>query len=117
MRSHVRVLCLAPLIGAILAFAAISAPAAQAAFGVEKLAAVNCKFGHEKCAGSETAGLFPTSPPYSFPKEPNEAEAKAEGFVQAGGRIPYGVTDFELKTTGSFPDLKPEGAPVKSCQG
>ena len=73
---------------------------------------MNCKFGHEQCASHEVAGLFPTSPPYSFPKEPKEPEAIAEGFVQAGGRIPYGVTDFELKTEGAFPDLKPEGAPV-----
>ncbi len=109
MRVHARITFLALLTGAVVA---CSVPAVAGAFKVATFAAVNCKFGHEKCAGHEIAGLFPTSPPYSFPKEPEEAEAKAEGFVQAGGRIPYGVTDFELKTEGSFPDLKPEGAPV-----
>ena len=109
MSSYFRVSLVALVVGAVMSFVA---SAAQASFGVETFAAVNCKFGHEQCASFEEPGLFPTSPPYSFPEEPEEPEAIAEGFVQAGGRVPYGVTDFELKTEGVFPNLKPEGAPV-----
>jgi len=108
MRVHARISFLALLAGAILV---CSLPAAAGAFRVETFAGVNCKFGHEQCASFEVAGPFGT--PYSFPKEPKEPEAIAEGFVQAGGRIPYGVTDFELKTNGvAYPHAKPEGAPV-----
>ncbi len=108
MRVHARITFLALLTGAVLV---CSLPAAAGAFSVETFAGVNCKFGHEQCASFEVAGPFGT--PYSFPKEPKEAEAIAEGFTQAGGRVPYGVTDFQLKTTGeAFPKAKPEGAPV-----
>ncbi len=45
MRSHVRVLLAAPLIGAILALAAVAAPAAQASFGVESFFAAQLQGG------------------------------------------------------------------------
>ncbi len=70
MRSHVRVLLAAPLIGAILALVAVSAPAAQAApeFGVEKFSAANCTATHEGCAGEETTlGLLNTGLPRKPP--------------------------------------------------
>ncbi len=75
MRSHVRFALLAPLIGAIFA---ISAPAAQAAFGVESLFASNCQEA-ATCTKASTEG--------------NHSEI----FTQAAGHPPQGVTDFTLK--------------------
>jgi hypothetical protein len=96
MRVHVRFSLLALLIGAIVA---VSAPAAaQAAFGVESFVAVNCSEGHENC-GEEPG-------PFSFPSEELPAP-EVEGFTQAGGRVPYGVTAFKVNTEGTLPDLIP----------
>ena len=100
------------VLGVLLAGAVPAA--AQAAFGVEGFTAVNCRFGHEGCAGFNVASGFEA--PYWFPKEPTEAEAKAQGFVQAGGRVPYGVTDFKVNTTGAYPNAIPDGAPVKKVR-
>ena len=77
MRSHVRVLLAAPLIGAILALVAISAPAAQAAFGVESFFAANCKT--EACTLKSTL------------------EHPSEYFTQAAGHPPAGITEFVVK--------------------
>jgi hypothetical protein len=106
MKSHVRVSLLAPLVGAILTLLAVSAPGAQAAFGVEKLVAVNCSAGHEACA-HEIAKVGPFE--YSITKEPSLAEAEAQGFTQAGGHVPFGITDFKVNTKGSLPTAEPEG--------
>ena len=37
------------------------------------------------------------------------SEAEKEGFTQAGGRVPNGVTDFKVKTEGAYPNAKPAG--------
>jgi len=98
MRSKVRFrfALLAPLAGAILALVAVSAPAAQAATGVERFVAVNCSAGHETCGEEGT-------PPFTLPKkEVTEAEVKAEGDTQAGGRVPFGITDFKVTTVGEY---------------
>src|ERR1700733_3447381 len=79
MRVHVRFSLLALLVGAIVI---VSAPAAQAAFGVEKFFAGNCKAAFESCG----AGA----------KEGGTVEAETEGFRTAGGYTPFGVTDFVL---------------------
>jgi hypothetical protein len=103
MKFHARLSFLAPVLGAILFALAISASGAQAqGFGVEKFAAVNCSEGHEGCA-QETIG------PFSIPKEPTKEEAEAQGYVQAGGHVPYGVTDFKVATKGELPRQVPEG--------
>jgi hypothetical protein len=113
MRSNVRFALLAPLVGAILAFAA---PAAQASLGVEKFFAGNCKAGatNEKCGGEELTLLPPPFVSYVIPKEPNLTETEEKGFTQAAGRVPNGVTDFKVNTTGTYPDAAPElsGGPV-----
>jgi hypothetical protein len=119
MRSNVRFrfALLAPLVGAILALVAVSAPAAQAApeFGVETLVAGNCTAAYEAC-GSEEIKLAPGLE-YSFPKEPTPAEAKAQGYTQAGGHPAWGITDFKVNTEGAFPNEVPVGlattGPVK----
>jgi hypothetical protein len=80
MRVHVRFSLLALLVGAIVA---ISAPAAQAAFGFEHFFAGNCKAAFESCgAGANDEGT--------------KLEAEVEGFRTAGGYTPFGTTDFIL---------------------
>src|SRR3954462_13490571 len=104
MRVKLRI----PLLAALAAVGALvaSAPAAQAAFGIEKFIAVNCEV--ETCA-EEKVG------PYSFPKvspEPQaKEEAEAEGFTQAGGRVPFGITHFKVNTIGPIGHQAPDGGP------
>jgi hypothetical protein len=94
MRVHVRSSLLALLVGAIVI---VSAPAAQAAFGVEKFFAANCGAAFEKCGeGAEGGGVV---------------EAELEGFRTAGGYTPFGVTDFVLnhhEQTVPFPANVPD---------
>jgi hypothetical protein len=94
----------------VAATCAISAPAAEAAFGIEKFVAVNCSEGHEACGGEEVE--IPGIGKYSFPKEPTLAESKEAGFTQAGGHVPFGVTDFKVNTEGAFPNEAPAGGVV-----
>jgi hypothetical protein len=113
MRSNARIALLAPLIGAILALLAVSAPAAQAAtaFGPEILVAGNCTEAFKTC------GSNPLTGPYAFPKEPTEAEARAEGYNQAAGHPAWGITSFKVNTEGELPNAVPAGltttGPVK----
>jgi hypothetical protein len=91
MRFRVRV----SLIGLIAsAIVTASAPAAQAAFGIEKFFAANCKVA--------------TCEPAEKPSE-EKAKAEAEGYSQAGGHPPFGITDFTVNTKGAFPEAAPEG--------
>jgi hypothetical protein len=87
MRSCVRFSFLALLAGAIVA---ASAPAAQAAFGVEKFFAANCNAAHEACKQAAT------------PAE-EKAKAEEEGFAQAGGHPPFGITDFTVNNASGVP--------------
>ncbi|HEV3072032.1 MAG TPA: hypothetical protein VGY76_11490 [Solirubrobacteraceae bacterium] len=82
MRSPARFSLLALLTSAILA---VLAPAALAApeFGVESFFASNCKVN--TCAKGAT------------PAE-DKAKAEAEGYSQAAGHPPFGVTDFKLNS-------------------
>ncbi len=67
---------------------------------IEKLVAVNCKVG--TCGQENVLG------PFNEPKgEVTVKEAEEEGFTQAGGRVPFGVTDFKVLTTGNYPDKVP----------
>jgi hypothetical protein len=92
MRSHVRVSLLAPLLGAILALVAVSAPAAQAAvpFGIEDLFAANCKVS--------TCGEFG-----------GPALKDSELYTQAAGHPLAGITAFKINTEGTFPNEAPSG--------
>jgi hypothetical protein len=83
---------------------ALAAPAAQAAgFGVEKFVAANCIAGHENCVEELLFGVYP------LPKEPTLAESEAVGYTQAAGHPPYGITAFNINTTGSYPNAAPTG--------
>jgi hypothetical protein len=67
---------------------------------IEKFVATNCTVS--KCGQENVLG------PFNEPKaEISEEEAHKEGFTQAGGRVPFGITDFKILTTGSYPDKVP----------
>ncbi len=83
MRFQVRISLLA-LIATTFAVG-VSAPAAQAALGIEKFFAGNCKVNTCKKNLGET-------------KEEEKTKAEAEGFTQAGGHPNFGVTDFTVNT-------------------
>src|SRR2546421_3269121 len=99
MRTHARVWLLASLTGVLLSLSAASIAQAAEAPAIEKLAAVNCSEGHEQCAHKVVninLGFPFGEQHYSVTEEPKEAEAIVEGFTQAGGHVPFGVTDFTL---------------------
>jgi hypothetical protein len=77
---------------------ALSAPVAWGAFGVESFFAANCKVSTCAKAASPSEEL---------------AKAEAEGYSQASGHPPFGVTDFKLNRkqiqTVPFPAFGPEG--------
>lgn len=91
MRSHARVWLLALLTGVLVAaLVPASAFAVAEVPVIEKLVATNCKV---KTCGEETVEGFKEPKPKIEP-----AEAKSEGFTEAGGRVPFGITDFKVLT-------------------
>jgi len=92
VRSHVRVSLVALIVGALVL---LSASAAQASLGIEKFVGINCK------ASAETCGENGKSP-FGETVEPEIVESKAEGYTQAGGHVPFGVTDFTVSHGGSI---------------
>jgi hypothetical protein len=108
MRSKVRFrfALLAPLAGAILA---VSAPAAHAGVEIEKFVGVNCLKTAETC-GEKPAEVTPGSgqghnpigQPLTETSEPNLEESGAQGYRQAAGHVPFGVTDFMVKHAGVY---------------
>ncbi len=108
MRSSVRFSLLALLVAVI---AAISAPAAaQAAVGIEKFVAINCQEAFKECG--EEPGPTTILGPTKVPKEPSKAEAEAQGYTQAAGHVPYGITDFKLTTVVTKEPLPQTEAPT-----
>ncbi len=100
MRSCVRFSFLALLVGVLVAVAAPAIADAAEAPSIEKFVATNCTVA--------TCGQETVFGPFKEPKPKIEpAEAVAEGFTQAGGRVPFGITDFKLLTTGTYPDKVP----------
>jgi hypothetical protein len=100
MRSFgVRFSFLALLVGVLVAFAAPAA--AQAAVEVEKFVGINCKTTAEKC-GEKVVGADIFGEPIAETVEPDLAESEAQGYTQAAGHVPFGVTDFTLKHSGSL---------------
>jgi len=100
MRSCVRFSFLALLVGVLVAIAAPAVADAAEAPAIERFVATNCIV--------ETCGQENVFGPFNEPKaEISTKEAHEEGFTQAGGRVPFGVTDFKVLTTGSYPDKVP----------
>ena len=103
MRTQVRFSLLALAVAALVVFVA---PAAQAAEfpAIEKLVATNCTVA--TCGQEEVVPGF-----FNEPKaEVTVKEAEKEGFTQAGGRVPFGVTDFKIAT---FEEGSPAVSPGK----
>jgi len=99
VRSRIRVSLVALVVGALVV---LSVPAAQAAEapGIEKFVATNCEVS--TCGQEDVLG------PFFEPKaEVTVKEAEKEGFTQAGGRVPFGVTDFKVATVGTYPHKVP----------
>jgi hypothetical protein len=108
MRFAVRFSFLALVVGVIVA---VSAPAAaQGAVGIDKFVAVNCEEGHETCG--EEPGPATLFGPTGVPKEPSKKEAEESGYTQAGGHVPFGVTDFKVTTVVTGKPLPTTEAPT-----
>src|SRR5450755_335365 len=109
MTLRVRGLLLGTVAGAAMVVClgmALIAPAAQAAFGVEKFVTANCIASHPECVEEEVkVGPFV----YSFPKEPSLSEAREGAYTQAAGHPAVGITAFEINTEGTFPNAAPAG--------
>ena len=104
MRLHARVWVLSMICGVLLgAVFASSALAVAEVPVVEKFVATNCKASAPAC-GQEFKEerenpLTTEQEKYFEPKaEITPTEAKNEGETQAGGRVPFGVTDFKVLT-------------------
>jgi hypothetical protein len=118
MRVHVRGWLLMVVCGLALA---VALPSAAQAIGIEKFVATNCEFGSEECGEEKIAETeeivlekgAPVNKKFQF-FEPNEEvtveEAENEGFVEAGGRVPFGITDFKLASVGAYPERIPTAA-------
>ena len=104
MRSNVRFALLAPLIGAILAFAAPAA--AQAAVEIEKFVGVNCAKVTKGAAKSSRRRNRRSEKTSSEAPRGNRGthrrESEEQGYRQAAGRVPYGITDFMVTHTGEY---------------
>jgi len=102
MRFHARLWLAALVTGVMISLGA--AAVAQAAAEVpltEKLVATNCKVS--------TCGQEEKEPGFFEPKAViTKEEAEKEGFTQAGGRVPFGVTDFKVLTLPEFEGKKAE---------
>jgi hypothetical protein len=102
MRVHARVSLLAlfccVLVAALVPAAALAVTEVPA---IEKFVATNCE--KEKCGQEVVVPGFFNEPKAAITVK----EAEEEGFTQAGGRVPFGVTDFKVLTTGSYPDKVP----------
>jgi hypothetical protein len=101
MRTHARISLLVLICcGLVAALVPVASLAAEFP-AIEKFVATNCT--KEKCGQENVLG------PFNEPKaEVTVKEAEEEGFTQAGGRVPFGVTDFKLAT---FEEGKPETTP------
>jgi hypothetical protein len=101
VRSRVRVSFVVLVVSA-LALVALSAPAAQASLGIAKFVGINCKATAETCGEvySGTNDVFGSH--LNETAEPKLAESEAEGYTQAAGHVPFGVTDFTVTHSGTF---------------
>ena len=108
MRSRVRGLLLGTVAGAATVVClgmALVAPAAQAAFGVEKFVAANCIVGHQNASKKKSKSVLVLL----LPKEPTLAEAREGAYTQAAGHPAVGITAFKINTVGTFPNAAPAG--------
>ncbi len=111
MRVHARVWVLSLICGVLLGGGA-SGRGRRAGDRDRKVRRDQLQRTSEECGEEEVAH---ESGPLKFnffePKpEITVEEAEEEGFTQAGGRVPYGVTDFVLASVGEYPEKIPTAA-------
>jgi hypothetical protein len=97
VRVKFRVSLVALVVSALVVLSASAAQAAEAPGAT--LVAINCTV--ENCAQTETKinlGFPFGEQDYIEPKAPSATEAEEQGALQAGGRVPYGITDFKVAT-------------------
>jgi hypothetical protein len=100
VRSQFRLPFVALLTGVLIA---VLAPAtAQANVEIEKFVGINCSEGHETCGEKPTGKDDIFGEPLTETSKPSKTESEEEGYTQAAGHVPYGVTDFMLRHTGSY---------------
>jgi hypothetical protein len=100
VRVQVRVSLVALVVSALVILAA--PVAAQAGLVVEKFVGINCKAADEPC-GQESSGktdVFGST--LNETSEPTPKASEEQGYTQAGGHVPWGVTDFTVAHGGSF---------------
>jgi hypothetical protein len=95
VRVQVRVSLVALVVSVLVFLVAGVSGASAAGFGFAKFFAGNCNASHQKCGEGAEEG--------------NPTKAKEEGFTQAGGFVPFGVTDFRLNTEKLGPVTVPAG--------
>ena len=89
--------------------------AAEASFGIEKFTATNCGRRDRRNLCGEAVATSPYSERRTGSRRnPTGRSRPNSGFTQAGGRVPFGVTDFKVNTNPktAYPNAEPEGAPV-----
>jgi hypothetical protein len=91
VRVQIRVSLVALFVSALVVLSIGVSAASAVEFGFEKFFAGNCKVGHEKCGEGAKE-----------PKTAKEAE-EAGAYTQAGGYVPFGVTDFRVDRTPAGP--------------
>jgi hypothetical protein len=99
MRFGVRFSFLALLVGVVVGLAAPAG--AEAALEVEKFVGINCKAEFEHC-GEAVVGHDVFGEPIAETVEPSLEASKEQGYTQAAGHVPFGVTDFTLKHLGNL---------------
>jgi hypothetical protein len=110
MRLHARVWILTLICGVLLVGTLASAASAAEFPLIEKLVATNCVVS--TCGQENILG------PFFEPKASiSTAEAKAEGETQAGGRTPFGITDFKVLTLKEVENEKGEKVPASYATG
>ncbi len=107
MRSQVRLSLVALIVGALVL---LSVPAAQASLEVEKFVGINCKQTHETCGEESTGKKDVFGSTLDETQEPNRLTSEEQGYTQAAGHVPFGVTDFMVTHTGSY--AKHEAVPT-----
>ncbi len=95
MRSLLRVPFLALLVSAVVVVAGPAAAQAASSFGLESVFAANCT--NKTCGELEIPSLQP--------KEVKNSEL----YTQAAGHPVGGITQFKVKTEGTFPNAVPSG--------
>ncbi len=110
MSSRARVWVLMVFCGLVLAVALPAAAGAAEFPVIEKLVATNCVVS--TCGQEDVLGPF-FEPKASISK----AEAEAEGETQAGGRVPFGVTDFKVLTPKEIENEKKEKVAASYATG